>query len=159
MRRRRDDRDARLAHRNEAETMLQDDAGRRKARLRLLEHPVDLGRCHLVVGGVLDRGHAVVVADGAEEDAGPAALGTLDLPEQRFDGDPGSRECIHHPPDNGGNNATSSPSLTRVSSFTCRRFSAASGRLGRLAAPGTISRTRRTTSPTVAPAGTATDVV
>src|SRR5207237_10421563 len=59
-------------------------------------------------------------------------------------------EVSHHPPDNGGNNATSSPSFTRASSFTCRRFTAASGRGGNAPAPGTVSRTRESASATVA---------
>src|SRR5206468_2575074 len=133
---------------------------------------------HLLVGCVFDRRHAVLLgaaADRAEKDTCAAALGGGDLGEQGVEGDgrareighgpwarltpgrrPGVSRAITHPPAIGGKSATSSPSRTLASSFTCLRFTAASGRSGMSWAPGSWARTRRTTSPTVAGSGTAT---
>src|SRR3989441_11679179 len=116
----------------------------------LLQHAGNLGERHVVVNGILDAGDVVIVPHCAEKHARAAALDAVHLGEQRIDGNRVSREVRHHPPASGGSSATSSPSLTRASSFTCRRFSAARGRAGRLRAPGTVSRTRSSTSRTVA---------
>src|SRR5712664_3960765 len=128
------DRNARLTDGNESHAMLQGDARFRPAPTRLVHDAGNLGERHVIVGGVLDAGDVVIVPHGAEKHARAAALGAVDLGEQRRDGYRASREVRHHPPESGGSSATSSPSLTRTSSFTWRRFSAASGRAGRLRA-------------------------
>src|SRR5256712_10381078 len=159
MRRGRRDRNARFAQRNNPEPLLQRDSRLGPTFARFVEHPRDLCHRHFVVGRVFDAGDVTVIADGAQKDAGASALGALYHPQERFDGDRIARKRIHQPPESGGRSATSSPSFTRVSSFTWRRFNAASGRGGRLRAPGTVSRTRSSTSFTVAAAGTATAAV
>src|SRR5438046_2044933 len=200
--RRRDDREARLAHRDPPQPVPQGDPRAGPALPDLHDDTTQLPLDHLVVSGVLDRSDAVLlraVADRAEKHAGAAALGRGDLGEQGVEGN-GRAHQVHgralvfhtlkgvlgqslslrtvscraqalawernavtgpvarltHPPAIGGSSATSSPSRTLASSFTCCKFTAVRGRSGRPRPPGSSSRTRRTTSPTVAGSGTAT---
>src|SRR2546421_3374706 len=202
VRRRRDDRDARLARGDPPQPVPHGDPGSSPSRPDLRDDTAQLPLDHLVVGGVLDRGHAVLlraVADRAEKPASAAALGSGDLGEQGGEGDGRAHQvhgralvfhtlkrvlgtalslrtvirraqalawerddrtsplaCLTHPPAIGGSSATSSPSRTLASSFTCCKFTAVRGRSGKPWPPGSSSRTRRTTSPTVAGSGTAT---
>src|SRR2546426_301894 len=166
VRRRRDDRDARLVHRDPPQPVPHGDPGAGPALPDLRDDATQLPVDHLLVGGVLDRGHAVLlraVAHGPEKRARAAALGGGDLGEQGIEGNVRADEIGHglsraiiHPPAIGGKSATSSPSRTLASSFTCFKFTAARGRSGNPRPPGSSSRTRRTTSPTVAGSGTAT---
>jgi hypothetical protein len=73
------DTNARLAHRHQAEPMLQRHAGICPPRLGFVENSRYLGDRHVVVGGVVDAGNLIVAANGAEEGAGAAAFEALKL--------------------------------------------------------------------------------
>src|SRR6266581_1096318 len=63
--------------------------------------------------------------------------------ERYLEGERGETYC--YPPANGGSNATSSPGRTGVSARACFRLTAASGRSGSCAPPGSAERASRTT--------------
>src|SRR5204863_4332957 len=165
MRRRRDDRDARLPHPDQAEPVPHGNPGAGPALPDLCDDTAQLSFDHLFVGGVLDRGDAVLlgaVAHTPQKRARAAALGGGDLGEQGGEGDGRAHQvhgcalvchtlkgvlgqslslrtvscraqalawerddrtglvaCLIHPPAIGGSSATSSPSRTLASSFTC----------------------------------------
>src|SRR5262245_2950480 len=163
------DRYAGLAQRDETQAMLQHHAGAGPARVCVVEDPFDLADRHLVVRRVVDPSHVILAADCAEKDTGAATLRALDLGKESVDRYRRTSEMVRHgvwsfsmgtldegcdhsvqPPASGGNSATSSPSRTRASGFTCCRFTAVSGRGGRSRAPGIVSRTHSSTSATVA---------
>src|SRR5438105_3699824 len=90
VRRRRDNRDARLARGDPPQPVPHGDSGAGPALPDLRDDATQLPVDHLLVGGVLDRGHAVLlgaVAHGPEKHAGAAALWRGDLGEEGVEGD------------------------------------------------------------------------
>src|SRR6185503_2330221 len=121
----------------------------------LAQDPFDLLVGHRIVRGVVDRRDPIVAANGAQEYARAPSLLALHSSQEIVDVE-GLPRQMRHPPERGGNSATSSPSCTGAFSFTWRRFSAASGRGGMASVPGNTSRTLAMTSATVAGVDTVT---
>src|SRR5881628_2387116 len=124
--------------------------GRRDLREQLVERdaiPGEIGRhgssVHTLKGVLGESLPLRTVPGRAQASAWETSNGT------------GIVDRLTYPPAIGGNSATSSPSCTLASSFTCLRFTAVSGRSGMSRPPGNSSRTWRTTSPTVAGSGMA----
>src|SRR6266404_9074740 len=124
MRRGGGDRDARLPDGNQPEAVLQHDARIGPPLVCLRQDALDLLDRHGLVRRVVDACDARVVPHCSQEDARAPPLRALDFREEVSDLDSMTGE-VHHPPDNGGSSATSSPSLTVASSFTWRWFNAA----------------------------------
>src|SRR5256886_9988543 len=98
VRRRSDDRDARLAHWDQPQPVPHRNPGSRPALPDLRDDTTQLSLDHLLVGGVLDRGHAVLiraVAHVPEKHARAAALGRRDGGKQLVDNDGGAGEVAH----------------------------------------------------------------
>src|SRR5438094_10300548 len=98
VRRRSDDRDARLAHWDQPQPVPHRDPGSRPALPDLRDDTTQLSLDHLLVGGALARGHAVLiraVAHGPEKHARAAALGRRDGGKQLVENDGGAGEVAH----------------------------------------------------------------
>src|SRR6266550_2095401 len=98
VRRRRDDRDARLAHRDPPQPVPHGDPSAGPALPDLRDDATQLPLDHLLVGGVLDRGHALLfraVAHGPEKPARAAARGSGDLGEEGVEGNGRADEIGH----------------------------------------------------------------
>src|SRR5688572_23509578 len=118
VRRRGGDRDAGLAGRDDAQAMLERDTSVGPAGERLTEYPLGLLHRHRLVGRVVDRGDVVIGAYGSQKHARPTPLRALHFSQEILHVEPVPGEMHHQPPESGGSNATSSPSVTIASSLT-----------------------------------------
>ena len=130
MRSRRRDGDARLTHGNHTETVLEHHARSGPTLARLRQDALDLLDRHRLVRRIVDARDAGVVPYRSEEYARAAAFRALNFGQEVTDVEGVACEMHDQPPESGGSNATSSPSVTGASSFTWRWFNAANGVAG-----------------------------